>query len=600
MTDSIFLKILDMSLTAGIAVIFVIAARLLLKRAPKIFSYAAWSVVLFRLICPFSFESAIGLIPSGVRPSENPGFIVAASTAGAQIQNITQLTVPSDITVKLSWVTIGKYIWIFGILLLAVYSIASIIRLKKNISTAENITDNIYLSNKIETPFVFGILSPGIYMPSSLSEDEMNYIILHEQTHIKRFDHIIKLLSFFTLCIHWFNPLMWTAFFLSAKDMEMSCDEAVIKKLGNGAKKEYSSLLLALTGGRKVIGGVPLSFCEGDTKMRIKNVLRYRKQPLKVIVISSVLVISLCACLIPDRKDIPSSDMVVADGYTVLSNGTAAKVELILTDWIYGTDEDMAVGGGYSTDNYVGNGELRVYINGNMVSSYAIGRLLFNSPYFKIEFSDYNEDKNPDFSIKQWGSSSIDLYTLYTVDMYGQVHALSETDGIASSERSSQSSYSTVFKHYDKTIQTYIYNNAAGKNQEAVYVYDNETGIFISTEERAVNIVTEEENPIGCEYGRTQELDTLEMLEALESINGFTFNQSEAEHLYIQLQFPGEAPKDIYLRYITDNNWQSEYPIDSADYNIKVPDKIGIYNFFADITWNDGTQETIFFDITVK
>lgn len=235
-----------------------------------------------------------------------------------------------------------------------------------------------------------------------------------------------------------------------------------------------------------------------------------------------------------------------------------------------------------------------------MVSSYAIGRLLFNSPYFKIEFSDYNEDKNPDFSIKQWGSSSIDLYTLYTVDMYGQVHALSETDGIASSERSSQSSYSTVFKHYDKTIQTYIYNNAAGKNQEAVYVYDNETGIFISTEERAVNIVTEEENPIGCEYGRTQELDTLEMLEALESINGFTFNQSEAEHLYIQLQFPGEAPKDIYLRYITDNNWQSEYPIDSADYNIKVPDKIGIYNFFADITWNDGTQETIFFDITVK
>ena len=219
---------------------------------------------------------------------------------------------------------------------------------QKNISTAENITDNIYLLNKIETPFVFGILSPGIYMPSSLSEDEMNYIILHEQTHIKRFDHIIKLLSFFILCIHWFNPLIWAAFFLSAKDMEMSCDEAVIKKLGNGAKKEYSSLLLALTGGRKVIGGVPLAFCEGDTKMRIKNVLRYRKQPLKVIVISSVLVISLCACLIPDRLDIPSSDsaMVAADGYTVLSNGTAAKVELLLTDWIYGTDEDMAVGGG--------------------------------------------------------------------------------------------------------------------------------------------------------------------------------------------------------------------------------------------------------------
>ena len=91
---------------------------------------------------------------------------------------------------------------------------------QKNISTAENITDNIYLLNKIETPFVFGILSPGIYMPSSLSEDEMNYIILHEQTHIKRFDHIIKLLSFFILCIHWFNPLIWAAFFLSAKDME--------------------------------------------------------------------------------------------------------------------------------------------------------------------------------------------------------------------------------------------------------------------------------------------------------------------------------------------------------------------------------------------
>ena len=150
--------------------------------------------------------------------------------------------------------------------------------------------DNIYLAEHLDTPFVMGIIRPKIYLPASLTGDEKKYILLHEKMHIRRLDHVIKVVSFFVLCLHWFNPLVWIAFFVSGGDMEMSCDEAVIKELGRGIKKEYSSSLLTLATGRRIIGVTPLAFGEGDTKGRIKNILNYKKPALWVVALSLIIV----------------------------------------------------------------------------------------------------------------------------------------------------------------------------------------------------------------------------------------------------------------------------------------------------------------------
>lgn len=152
-----------------------------------------------------------------------------------------------------------------------------LLQLTKKLKNAVHDRDNIYLSDQIDTAFVLGAFRPKIYLPSYLGDTQRDYILLHEQTHIRRLDHMVKLAGFFVLLLHWFNPLVWIAFYASGKDMEMSCDEAVVKKLGNGVKKDYSTSLLSLATGRKIVGGTPLAFGEGDTRGRIKNVLNYKK-----------------------------------------------------------------------------------------------------------------------------------------------------------------------------------------------------------------------------------------------------------------------------------------------------------------------------------
>ena len=285
MLDRLFLQVLDMSLTAGFVIFFILLARIALQKAPKIYSYALWSIALFRLICPWSFESIFSLL-------------TIKDTAAQQLQSFpeepitletvrTYDIVPSGNTVvsprvvdTLSESLVGNGItllWLIGIAVLLIYSIVTLFRLNKQLRGAVCEKDNIYLSKHLSTPFVMGVIRPKIYLPHFLSAVEKEYILLHEQTHIRRFDHVVKLVSFFVLCIHWFNPLVWAAFFYSAKDMEMSCDETVIKKLGNGVKKEYSSSLLSLATGRRMVGGTPLAFGEGDVKGRIKNVLHYKK-----------------------------------------------------------------------------------------------------------------------------------------------------------------------------------------------------------------------------------------------------------------------------------------------------------------------------------
>lgn len=323
MLEKLFIGVLNMSLTAGIIIPFVMVLRLLLRRAPKIFSYALWAVVLFRLICPFSFSAAFSLL----------GVLEAPKTAGGQISYISvnegEMTLPAAVTPPTAAavqgtadlqggapdkmpaanrvgtvLTAGAWIWLLGVLALLVYSVVSLAGLKRKLKSAEHEQDNIYTKENLETPFVCGIFLPKIYLPKAFAGEERAYILLHEQTHIRRGDHLVKAFFWLALCVHWFNPLVWAAFFLCGRDMEMSCDEAVIRKMGSGVKKEYSASLLNLATGRQIVGGVPLAFGEGDTGSRIQNVLRYKKPAIALLCAAAVItgVVGVALLANPSRR----------------------------------------------------------------------------------------------------------------------------------------------------------------------------------------------------------------------------------------------------------------------------------------------------------
>lgn len=309
--DKLFLQIINMSITSSYVIMFVIVIRLLLKRFPKIFSYALWSVVLFRLIFPFSIEGIFSLIPVNVssvpadivytaKPEINSGIAVIDNSVNNILPPATPISSANPMQI---WIFIGEAVWLIGIFTLIVYSIYTTVKLYRNLRNANHIIDNIYETDKFKTPFVFGIVRPKIFLPANLSETEKTYISLHEQTHIKRFDQVIKLISFLVTCIHWFNPLVWIAFFLMSEDMELSCDESVIKKMGNDIKKEYSSSLLFLSTGRRIIGGCPIAFGENNTKGRIKNVLNYKKHKLWVIAVVVIVIIILAVGLLTNPHD---------------------------------------------------------------------------------------------------------------------------------------------------------------------------------------------------------------------------------------------------------------------------------------------------------
>lgn len=285
MADGLSLALLNAGFAAGAAVLVVLLARLALRRAPKLYSYLLWAPVLFRLLCPFPIESVFSLLPAKAQPI--PKDILYAGTPRvdtgfAALDRAVNSVLPAgepamSVNPLQVWLAAAQLVWLAGAAVLLLYSLAATLRLRRRLKGAAREEENIYTAAGLETPFVMGLFRPRIYLPAGLAGEERRYILLHEQTHIRRGDHLWRLLGFFALCLHWFNPLVWLAFYLSGKDMEMSCDEAVLRALGENVKKPYSASLLALASGRRWVGGAPLAFGEGDTGARIKNVLRYRR-----------------------------------------------------------------------------------------------------------------------------------------------------------------------------------------------------------------------------------------------------------------------------------------------------------------------------------
>ena len=331
-------KLLNMSLTAGIAIVCVLVLRLFLKKAPKIISYALWAVVLFRLLCPFTIESGLSLFGLMDAPTTN----TTSGTSSIEYipENIVHTEFP-EVTIPFPGVSetinstlpqgqeqlaadpleapvaIGTYVWLLGVMGMAVYSVISYVRLKRKLLIASPLQENIWLADEIPTPFVMGLIRPRIYLPSDTQEQQLSYIILHEQHHIKRGDHIIKALAFLALSIHWFNPLVWVAFVYANKDMEMSCDEAVVKKMGDHILADYTASLLSLATGKTIIAGMPLAFGEGDTKGRIRNLANWKKPAFWVVLMAIIACTALGISLLtnPEKDDVSDHS---EDGYYLL------------------------------------------------------------------------------------------------------------------------------------------------------------------------------------------------------------------------------------------------------------------------------------------
>lgn len=312
-------KILNMSLTAGIVIVLVLLVRLPLKKAPKVFSYVLWAVVLFRLLCPVSFSSDLSLlsifnsptithssityIPDNIVYTENPQVDLPISILSEAINEILPQGEEQLVADPLeSPMAIATFLWIFGIVAMLIYSIVSVMILKKRLKSALHIERNIYVADNLKTPFVLGIFRPRIFIPAGLAEAEKSYIIRHEQMHIRRFDHIIKPFAFLVLCIHWFNPLVWFAFVAMGNDMELSCDERVLKEMGGDIRKAYSSSLLSLATEKRIINGSPLAFGEGNVGSRIKNVLNYKKPAFWIIIVAVIACIAVAVCLLSNPK----------------------------------------------------------------------------------------------------------------------------------------------------------------------------------------------------------------------------------------------------------------------------------------------------------
>lgn len=307
--SNLFSTVLNMSMTGSIVILLVMLARLILKRSPKIFSYALWSVVLFRLLCPVAFTAPVSalnaLAPEAQEASELTSIVYYLPAESQKERNFTfvpaenqprnQIAQPEPGShTELDIMQAASYVWIAGTGAMLLYSVIQYIRLRRKLVGAMAYSGTVYRADYIDTPFVMGILSPKIYLPSDVPTNERKYIIAHERHHIRRCDHIIKLLAYFALCIHWFNPLVWAAFILAGRDMEMSCDEAVIRKLGSQIRADYSASLLRLATHKKIIAGMPLAFGEGDTKGRVMNMVKWKKPKLW----ASLICLLLCATIL--------------------------------------------------------------------------------------------------------------------------------------------------------------------------------------------------------------------------------------------------------------------------------------------------------------
>ena len=310
--DDVFLKLVNLSIGASWLILAVLVLRVVLKKAPKWVMPLLWGVVALRLVCLFSIESALSLIPSAETiPSE----IVTETREPvlyeqATLDIVTNPTLPSaaEVPVGVSRqqaqvdFNIYSVLWLAGMAALLVHALVSAGKLKRKLATAILLRDNIYESEFVDSPFVFGVVKPNIYLPMHMDEGTAAYVIAHEHAHLARRDHWWKVLGYLVLALHWFNPLVWVAYILFCRDIELACDERVVKGLDGAARADYSQALLSCAAPKRAVAACPLAFGEGNIKTRVKSALHYKKPAFWVAAAAVLAVVIVAVCFLTNPR----------------------------------------------------------------------------------------------------------------------------------------------------------------------------------------------------------------------------------------------------------------------------------------------------------
>lgn len=310
--DDVFLKLVNLSISASWLILAVLVLRVVLKKAPKWVMPLLWGVVALRLVCLFSIESALSLIPSAETiPSE----IVTETREPvlyeqATLDIVTNPTLPSaaEVPVGVSRqqaqvdFNIYSILWLAGMAALLVHALVSAGKLKRKLATAILLRDNIYESEFVDSPFVFGVVKPNIYLPMHMDEGTAAYVIAHEHAHLARRDHWWKVLGYLVLALHWFNPLVWVAYILFCRDIELACDEKVVRGLDGAARADYSQALLSCAAPKRAVAACPLAFGEGNIKTRVKSALHYKKPAFWVAAAAVLAVVIVAVCFLTNPR----------------------------------------------------------------------------------------------------------------------------------------------------------------------------------------------------------------------------------------------------------------------------------------------------------
>ena len=305
--------LLSMSLAAALTALGVMVARLFLYKLPRALICGLWLVVLFRMACPVSVSLPVGLVPQGVADGSIAQFVLSSSRplpSGAQVapptggtpEGMQTASAPEDSPSETAvaetphWPAIAFGVWAAGAAVAGLWGVVTYCRLRKRIDDAVLLSEHIYETDQIDSPFVLGFFRPRIYLPVGLTEQERRYVLLHEQAHIRRWDHRFKPLAYVLLCLHWFDPILWIAYRLLCLDIEMATDQAVLRRLDHEehtSPTEYAAALLHLSRDPRVPSAVPLAFGEEDAKERIVSLLRYRRPVMGVLVAAALVCLVL-------------------------------------------------------------------------------------------------------------------------------------------------------------------------------------------------------------------------------------------------------------------------------------------------------------------
>ena len=369
--EQLFISLLNTSITAGYLVIAVMLLRPILKKAPKYIRCILWGLVGLRLILPVSLESVLSLIPSAetvprsIVTSPAPAIHSGLSILNSAVNPILSQSMapvpaysvnPMQVVMGIAW-----NVWLLGVIAMVIYSVVSFLLLKHKLRESVWDQGNVWLCDRVQSPFLLGIFRPKIYLPSDLREADRPYVLAHENAHIRRRDHWWKPLGFLLLTVYWFNPLMWAAYYFLCRDIEFACDEKVIRELGTDCKKSYSEALIHCSIPRKMISACPVAFGEDGVKGRIKSVLNYKKPAFWIILIAVILCIAVAVCFLTNPPKDDPSEPITSNEYRF----RATVVEIY---------EDSLLVEPLEKEEYFGGAtQVVIRLNGRSIDDYRLG-----------------------------------------------------------------------------------------------------------------------------------------------------------------------------------------------------------------------------------